>query len=107
MEENLLAFSTLKIDSMRPLELAEMAPRLEQMLDRLMRLLKAERAALFVNERWRDTLPSVERGFTPEFLPALNAGGAGDALSSFVFRLQGLAVLRGLPQELAQLPPGQ
>ncbi|HYN14570.1 MAG TPA: diguanylate cyclase [Terriglobales bacterium] len=107
VEENLLAFSTLEIDSTRPLELAEMSPRLERMLDRLMQLLKAERAALFVNERWRDTLPSVERGFTPEFLPALNAAGAGDALSSFVFRLQGLAVLRGLPEELAQLPPGQ
>ncbi len=122
VEENLLAFSTLEIDSTRPLELdpsaptpgapgtpvpAEMAPRLERMLDRLMRLLKAERAALFVNERWRDTLPSVERGFTPEFLPALDAGGAGDALSSLVFRRQGLAILPGLHQELAQLPPGQ
>ena len=107
VEENLLAFSTLEIDSTRPLELAEMAPRLERMLDRLMRLLKAERAALFVNERWRDTLPSVERGFTPEFLSALNAGGAGEGLSSFVFRLQGLAVLPDLHFELAQLPPGQ
>jgi diguanylate cyclase (GGDEF)-like protein len=122
VEENLLAFSTLEIDSTRPLQLhpsaptpgalgtpvpAEMAPRLERMLERLMRLLKAERAALFVNERWRDTLPSVERGFTPEFLPALNTGGAGDALSSLVFRRQGLAILPGLHQELAQLPPGQ
>jgi len=107
VEENLLAFSTLEIDSNRPLELAEMAPRLERMLERLMRLLRAERAALFVNERWRDTLPSVERGFTPEFLPALDTTGAGDALSSFVFRRQGLAVLPDLHQDLAQLPPGQ
>ncbi len=107
VEENLLAFSTLEIDSTRLLELAEMAPRLERMLDRLMRLLKAERAALFVNERWQDTLPSVESGFSPEFLPALAAGGSGEALSSFVFRRQGLTALRELHQELAELPPGQ
>ena len=107
VEENLLAFSTLEIDSTRPLDLAEMAPRLERMLDRLMRLLKGERAALFVNGRWQDTLPCVQRGFTPEFLPALNAGGAGDAFSSLVFRRHGLAVAGHLHQELAQLPPGQ
>jgi len=106
VEENLVAFSTLEIDSTRPLELAEMAPRLQRMLERLMGLLKAERAALFVNERWRDTLPAVERGFTPEFLPAL-AGNAGEALSSLVFRRQGLAILPELHQDLAQLPSGQ
>ncbi|MGC2321036.1 MAG: diguanylate cyclase [Terriglobales bacterium] len=107
VEENLLAFSSLEIESNRPLELAEMAPRLEHMLERLMRLLKAERAALFVNERWRDTLPAVEHGFSPEFLPALMSGDVGEALSSFVFRRQGLAVLPELHLELAQLPPGQ
>jgi len=107
VEENLLAFSTLEIDSTRPLELTEMAPRLERMLERLMHLLKAQRAGLFVNERWRDTLPSIERGFTPEFLPALEAGGAGEALSSFVFRRQGLTALHELHQELAEMPPGQ
>jgi diguanylate cyclase (GGDEF)-like protein len=106
VEENLLAFSTLEIDSTRPLELAEMRPRLERMLERLMGLLKTDRAALFVNERWRDTLPAVQRGFSPEFLAALNAAGAGDALSSFAFR-QGLAVLPDVHAELAQLPPGQ
>ena len=105
VEENLLAFSTLEIDSTRPLELAEMTPRLERMLNRLMGLLKANRAALFVNERWRDTLPAVGHGFTPEFLPSL-AGDAGEALSSLVFRSQGLAVFPDLQQDLAQLPPG-
>ena len=107
VEENLLAFSTLEIDSTEPLQLAEMAGRLERMLERLMRLLKADRAALFVNERWQDTLPCVERGFSPEFLTALKTGGAGDAFSSLVFRRQGLTVAADLHQELAQLPPGQ
>ena len=107
VEENLLAFSTLEIDSTRPLEASEISPRLERMLDRLTRLLKTERAALLVNERWQDTLSAVERGFTPEFLPALNVAGASDALSSFVFRREGLAVIPNLHLELAQLPPGQ
>jgi diguanylate cyclase (GGDEF)-like protein len=107
VEENLLAFSTLEIDSAHPLEVSKMGPRLERMLDRLMQLLKAERGALFVNERWRDALPGVQRGFTPEFLPGLNRDGTGDALSSFVFRRQGMAVLQQLHAQLAQLPPGQ
>jgi len=117
VEENLLAFSTLEIDSNRPLELhpsapgtpelEEMAPRLERMVERLMQVLKAERAALFINERWREMLPAVQRGFTLKFLPSLNAGGAGDALSSWVFRRQGIAVAGHLYEDLAQLPPGQ
>ncbi len=107
VEENLLAFSTLEIESARPLEISEMAPRLGSMLERLSTLLKADRATLYINERWHDTLPSVQRGFTPDFMPALQTDGAGEALSSVAFRRGDVAIIRNVREELAQLPHGQ
>jgi len=41
----------------------------------------ASRHRLFISEPWRSTLPSVQKGFSPEFLEKLHKSHAGDYLA--------------------------
>jgi diguanylate cyclase (GGDEF)-like protein len=105
VQQELLAFSALEVES--ALDPADLAPSLDKILEKLMELIKADRAAIIISERWNSVLPSVQRGFSPDFLPDLTSGGAGDLLGNLVFRRGGSAVFRHLNQDLAQHPPGE
>ncbi|MGH9580409.1 MAG: diguanylate cyclase, partial [Terriglobales bacterium] len=84
VQENLLAFTKLDVDTDRPLEAAELAPAFEEMLSRLMKLLAAERAMLVSVPQWQRTLPSVARGFSTDFGGRLQRSSTGEGLSSIL-----------------------
>ncbi len=106
VQENALAFSTLDVDSANLLSPGELNPSLEKLLDRIMNRLHCEQAAICIAERWRATLPSVQRGFAEDFLRKLEGHGAGEYLSELAYRRGGLASLRNLPQMNEPVPGG-
>lgn len=106
VQENALVFSTLDVDANSLLSPAEAAPALLKLLDRFMRLCRAERAAISIAERWRAVLPSVSRGFDPTFTAALENEGAGEYLSDIAFRRGGLGTLRNVAHMTEPLPAG-
>ena len=106
VQENALAFSTLDVDSSTLLGPGDLVPSLVKLLDRIMSLLHCEQAAICIAERWRSTLPSVQRGFEDDFLRQLEGHGAGEYLSEVAYRRGGLATLRHVPQMNEPVPAG-
>ena len=96
VQENTLAFSTLEVDTGVLLAPEELAPSMEKILARLIRLLPAQRACLLVTQRWRPVLPSAQRGFSLEFLHNLEQTGASEYLTELAYRGGGIATLRDL-----------
>ncbi len=103
VQENLLAFSSLDIESSKLMPASELAPSLQKILERLMTALKAERAAICIHSHWHEILPSVQQGLSPEFLSRFD-GEFSDLLSTYVFRRGGWMVFADLRQELGLLP---
>ena len=68
VQENALAFSTLGVDPTRLLSAEDLVPSMQSILDRLVAPLPAGGAVICISERWRAVLPSVQRGFSAEFL---------------------------------------
>src|SRR5579859_6893939 len=64
VQENALAFSTLGVDPTRLLSPEDLEPSLESILDRLVAPLPTGRAMIYISERWRPILPTVQRGFS-------------------------------------------
>ncbi len=91
LPEDILAFSHLDVDSTRLLTPAEIAPALERILQRLLPILQAERAAIYLAGPWRSAVPTVQRGFSANFISQLESSGAGDHLSDISYRRGGLA----------------
>ena len=59
VQENALAFSTLGVDPRRLLSSADVAPSMQNILDRLVAPLPTDRAVICLTERWRAVLPST------------------------------------------------
>jgi diguanylate cyclase (GGDEF)-like protein len=95
MQENLLAFSSLDVDTSRLLSAAEMEPVLLRMLGRLMGLVSASGGVLCVADTWRDSLPSVVFRLSPEFLHALESRISLEFLAQMANGRGGLAVITG------------
>jgi diguanylate cyclase (GGDEF)-like protein len=106
VQENALAFSTLDIEAAGLLAPAELVPSLEKLLDRLLGLVHTGQAAICIAERWRAILPSVQRGFSAEFLSSLESRGAGEYLSEMAYRRGGLATLSHVAQMSEPLHAG-
>ena len=100
VQENTLALSTLGVDPRRLLFADDLVPSMQAALDRLRSALPMGRAAIFITERWRGLLPSVQHGFSPGFLEALEKSGAGDYLSELAYRRSGIFTV----QHLAEMP---
>ncbi len=75
VQENTLAFSTLGVDAGKLLDAHELVPNIEFILDRLRTSVSAKQAMLCAAEPWREVVPSVQRGFSPELLPEFEASG--------------------------------
>lgn len=84
VQESLLAFSSLEVDSARIMEAEQLAPTLLKMLDRMLRPLQAERGAIWISDSWRRVLPGVQTGFSPELLSALSSSQGGDYLADLL-----------------------
>jgi diguanylate cyclase (GGDEF)-like protein len=104
VQENALAFSTLGVDPTRLLSTDDLVPSMQSILDRLVAPLPAGGAVICVSERWRAVLPSVQRGFSPEFLTKLEKSGAGEYVCELAYRRGGFVTLRGVPDMPEPLP---
>jgi diguanylate cyclase (GGDEF)-like protein len=100
VQENALAFSTLGVDPTRLLSAGDLVPSMQSILDRLVAPLPTGRALIYISERWRAVLPSVQRGFSPEFLQKIASSGAGEYVSELAYRRGGFVSFR----ELSELP---
>ncbi len=104
VQENTLALSTLGVDPRRLLSADDLLPSMQSALDRLAGALSARRAVIYISERWRGLLPSVERGFSSEFLETLTRTGAGEYMCEQAYRQGGLFTVHDLahmPEPLA------
>jgi hypothetical protein len=106
VQESTLALSTLGVDPRQLLSAADLVPSMQSALDRLMRALPMQRAAICISDRWRGLLPSVQNGFSPEFLKALENRGAGEYISNLAYRHGGLFTVHNVTEMAEPLPVG-
>jgi len=104
VQENALAFSTLGVDPMRLLSADELIPSLQSILDRLVAPLPTGRAVIYVSERWRAIMPSVQRGFSPELVTKMEKTGAGEYIAELAYRRGGFVSFRNVPDLSEPLP---
>src|SRR5580704_12847985 len=104
VQENTLALSTLGVDPRRLLSADDLLPSMQSALDRLAGALSARRAIIYISERWRGLLPSVERGFSAQFLEVLTRTGAGEYICELAYRQGGLFTAHDLAHMAEPLP---
>ncbi len=107
VQENALAFSTLGVDSRRLLSAEDLVPSMQNVLDRLIAPLPMSRAVICISERWRTVLPSVQRGYSAEFVKRLETEGAGEYICELTYRRGGFVSFRNaseMPEPLPALP---
>jgi len=104
VQENALAFSTLGIDPRRLLSASDLVPSLQTFVERLVAPLPSHRAVFFVSQQWRGTVPSVQKGFSAEFLEKLQKTQAGDYIAELAYRRGGVVTFRGLAELEEPLP---
>ena len=104
VQENTLALSTLGVDPRRLLSADDLLPSMQSALDRLAGALSTRRAVIYISERWRSLLPSVELGFSSGFLDILTRTGAGEYICELAYRQGGLFTVQDLAQMTEPLP---
>ncbi|MDP9161792.1 MAG: diguanylate cyclase [Acidobacteriota bacterium] len=104
VQENALAFSTLGADPKQLLSAEQLTPTMQSILDRLVAPLPTDQALICVAERWRALLPSVQRGFSPQFLDQLEKTGAGEYVSELAYRRGGFVTFLNLADMTEPLP---
>lgn len=104
VQENALAFSTLGVDPMRLLSADELIPSLQSILDRLVAPLPTGRALIYISERWRALLPSVQRGFSPQLIATMEKSGAGEYISELAYRRGGFVTFHNVAESPEPLP---
>src|SRR5712692_2107978 len=104
VQENALAFSTLGVDPRRLFSASDLVPSLQNFVDRLVAPLPSRRALFFVSQQWRGTLPSVQKGFSAEFLEKLQKTQAGDYIAELAYRRGGVVTFRNLAELEEPLP---
>jgi len=104
VQENALAFSTLGVDPMRLLSAEDLVPSLQSILDRLVAPLPTGRAMIYISERWRTILPSVQRGFSPELVSKMEKSGAGEYIAELAYRRGGFVTFHNFAEMSEPLP---
>jgi len=104
VQENALAFSTLGTDPMHLLAAEDLMPSMQSILDRLVAPLPTDRAVICITERWRPVLPSVQRGFSPEFVSKLGKSGAGEYICELAYRRGGFVTFQNVSEMAEPLP---
>ena len=104
VQENALAFSTLGVDPMRLLSAEDLVPSLQNILERLVAPLPTGRAMIYVSERWRAILPSVQRGFSPELVSKMEKSGAGEYIAELAYRRGGFVTFHNFAEMSEPLP---
>jgi diguanylate cyclase (GGDEF)-like protein len=104
VQENALAFSTLGVDPRRLLSASDLVPSLQTFVERLVAPLPSRRAVFFVSQQWRGAVPSVQKGFSAEFLEKLQKTLAGDYIAELAYRRGGVVTFRNLAELEEPLP---
>src|SRR6201987_4841116 len=104
VQENALAFSTLGVDPRRLLSAEDLVPSMTAVLDRLVNPLPTRRAVICIAAQWRGVLPSVQRGFSPEFGPKREKAGAGEYVCELAYRRGGFFTFRNVAEMTEPLP---
>ncbi len=104
VQENALAFSTLGIDPRRLLSAGELVPSMQAFVDRLVSPLASRRGVILVSAQWRAMVPSVQKGFSTQFLEKLQRTQAGDYICELAYRRGGVVTFRNLPDMEEPLP---
>ena len=104
VQENALAFSTLGVDPRRLLTAQDLEPSLQGFLDRLVAPLRRHSALILISEPWRSMLPSVQKGFSAEFVQRMHKEGAGDYIAQLAYRRGGVVTLHDLNEMEEPLP---
>jgi diguanylate cyclase (GGDEF)-like protein len=104
VQENALAFSTLGVDPMRLLSAENLIPSMQSILDRLVAPLPTKRALICISPRWRALLPSVQQGFSNDFVSRMETSGAGDYISELAYRRGGFVTFTNIPDMPEPLP---
>src|SRR6266436_4486020 len=104
VQDNALEFSTLGVDPRRLLSASDLVPRLQTFVERLAAPLPSRRAVFFVSEQWRGTVPSVQKGFSPDFLEKLQKTQSGDYIAELAYRRSGVVTFRNLRELEEPLP---
>jgi diguanylate cyclase (GGDEF)-like protein len=104
VQENALAFSTLGVDPRRLFSASDLVPSLQTFVDRLVAPLPSRQAIFFVSQHWRGTLPSVQKGFSAEFLEKLHRTHVGDYIAELAYRRGGVVTFRNLRELEEPLP---
>ena len=104
VQENALAFSTLGVDPRRLLSASDLVPSMQTFVERLVAPLPRRRAVFFVSQQWRGTLPSVQKGFSPEFLEKLQKTQAGEYIAELAYRRGGVVTFRNIAELEEPLP---
>src|SRR5271167_93716 len=104
VQENALAFSTLGVDPMRLLSAEDLVPSLQNILERLVAPLPTGRAIIYVSERWRAILPSVQGGFSPELVSKMEKSGAGEYIAELAYRRGGFVTFHNFSEMSEPLP---
>ena len=104
VQENALAFSTLGTDPRRLLSANDLVPSLQAFVDRLVAPLPSRRAVIFISAPWRSTVPSVQKGFSSEFLEKLHKTQAGEYITELAYRRGGVVTFRNLTDLEEPLP---
>jgi diguanylate cyclase (GGDEF)-like protein len=104
VQENALAFSTLGVDPRRLLSASDLVPALQAFVERLVAPLPSRRAIFFVADQWRSALPSVQKGFSADFLEKLQKTESGDYIAELAYKRGGVVTLRRLAESEEPLP---
>src|SRR5580658_4531227 len=104
VQENALAFSTMGVDPRRLLSASDLIPSVQSFVERLVAPLPSHRAVFFVSQQWRGTVPSVQKGFSAEFLERLQKTQAGDYIAELAYRRGGVVTFRGIADLEEPLP---
>ncbi len=104
VQDNALEFSTLGVDPRRLLLASDLVPRLQTFVDRLVAPLPSRRAIFFVSQPWRGALPSVQKGFSSEFVEKLQKTQAGDYIAELAYRRGGVVTFHNLRELEEPLP---
>jgi diguanylate cyclase (GGDEF)-like protein len=104
VQENALAFSTLGVDPRQLFSASDLVPSLQTFVERLVAPLPSRRAVFFISQPWRGTLPSVQKGFSPQFVEKLQKTQAGDYIAELAYRRGGVVTFRNLRELEEPLP---
>lgn len=104
VQENALAFSTLSSDPTGVLSSEDILPSMQNLLDRLVSSMQTSRSIIYVSEQWRAILPSVQHGFSKEFLEQAEKSGAGEYISELAYKRGGSITLRNIAEISEPLP---